>query len=211
MQRPLQITYKGIDSSPTFDALIRDRAMSLERRHPRITGCRVVVDVPYRGSESAKVPLAVTVEVEIPNRSLVIGKDTQDRREMKDDHTAALNNAFTAVERQLDKIADLQDQDVKRHEGVAANGMIVGLFPDQGYGFIEVDNSTELYFTRNGVVGGDFDELDVGMMVQVTRATTDGPMGPQASSVRPFDKLKTPARNGPAQGPGERRNRKSLS
>jgi cold shock CspA family protein/ribosome-associated translation inhibitor RaiA len=193
VQRPLQITYKGIESSPAFDALIRERATGLERKHPRITGCRVVVDVPYRGSESAKVPLAVSVEVEIPNRSLVIGKDTQDRREMKDDHTAVLNNAFTAVERQLDKIADLQDQGVKRHEGIAANGMIVRLFPDQSYGFIEVDNSQELYFTRNAVASGAFDELQVGMMVQVTRATAEGPMGPQASSVRPFDKLKTPA------------------
>jgi cold shock CspA family protein len=193
VQRPLQITYKGIESSPTFDALIRERATALERKHPRITGCRVVIDVPYRGSESAKVPLAVSVEVEIPNRSLVIGKDTQDRREMKDDHTAVLNNAFTSVERQLDKIADLQDRGVKRHEGIAANGMIVRLFSDQSYGFIEVDNSQELYFTRNAVVSGDFNELQVGMMVQVTRATAEGPMGPQASSVRPFDKLKTPA------------------
>jgi len=200
VQKPLQITYKGIESSPAFDTLIRDRATSLERKHPRITGCRVVVDVPYRGSESAKVPLAVSVEVEIPNRSLVIGKDTQERREMKDDHTAVLNNAFTAVERQLDKIAGRQDQGVKRHENVAANGMIVGLFPEQSYGFVEVDNSPELYFTRNAVIGGDFDALEVGMMVQVTRATSEGPMGPQASSVRPFDKLKTPARDGSAGG-----------
>jgi len=193
VQRPLQITYKGMESSPTFDALIRERVEALERLHPRITRCRVVVEIPHRSSESAKVPLAVSVEVEIPNRNTIIGKDAQDRREMKDDQTTALNKAFEAVERQLNKIADLQDQDVKRHESDAANGMVVGLFPEQGYGFIELDNSPELYFTRNAVANGEFDTLEVGMMVQVTRATTEGPMGPQASCVRLFDKLKTPA------------------
>jgi cold shock CspA family protein len=58
------------------------------------------------------------------------------------------------------------------------------LFPEQSYGFIEVKDSPELYFTRNAVVGDAFDDLEVGMVVHVTRATTEGPMGPQASSVK---------------------------
>jgi hypothetical protein len=33
------------------------------------------------------------------------------------------------------------------------------------------------------VTDGSFDELKVGTMVQVTTATGEGPMGPQASSV----------------------------
>ena len=70
--------------------------------------------------------------------------------------------------------------------------MVVRLYPDQNYGFIEVDNSPELYFTRNAVVGADYDELKVGMMVQVTPATSEGPMGPQASSVRLLDRNRTP-------------------
>ena len=193
MQRPLQITYKGVESSPAFDTLIRQRANALERLYPRITGCRVVVEIPHRSSESAKVPIAVTVEVEIPNRSTLVGSDMQDRHDMKDDHTAVLTNAFNAVERQLSKISDLQDRGVKRHDGTPANGMVIRLFPEQSYGFIELDNSTELYFTRNAVVGGNFNELEVGMIVRVTLATTEGPMGPQASSVRPCDKLKKPA------------------
>jgi cold shock CspA family protein len=71
--------------------------------------------------------------------------------------------------------------------------MIVRLFPEQSYGFVEIDHSPELYFTRNAVVGGDFDELRVGMLVQVTRATEEGPMGPQASSIRLLDRARTPA------------------
>lgn len=193
VQRPIQITYKGTESSPAFDALIRQRAAALEDLHPRIIGCRVVVEIPHRGSESGKVPISVAVEVEIPNRDIIVGKDSEERHEAKQDHTAPLNNAFDAVERQLEKIGDIQDREVKRHEAAGQSGMVVRLFPEQNYGFIEIDNSPELYFTRNAVIGGDFDDIEVGMMVLVTRATEEGPMGPQASSVRLLDKAKTPA------------------
>jgi len=143
--------------------------------------------------ETAKVPICVSVEADIPGRSPVIGRNEQQRREAKQDHTAALNNAFDAVERQLERLGDVQKDEIKPHEGAGESGMIVRLFPDQNDGFVEIDNSPELYFTRNAVLGGDFDELQVGMMVHVTRATDEGPMGPQASSVRLLDRSRTPA------------------
>jgi ribosome-associated translation inhibitor RaiA/cold shock CspA family protein len=193
MQRPLQITFKGMESSAALESLIRERVGRLERLYPRLTGCRVVAEVPHRGSEAAKVPIAIAVEADIPGRGPVVGKDLVERREAKKDHTAALNNAFEAVERQLEKLGDILNDDVSAHESAGQSGMVVRLFPERSYGFIEVDRAPELYFTRNAVVGGDFDELQVGMMVQVTRATDEGPMGPQASSVRLLDRSKTPA------------------
>jgi ribosome-associated translation inhibitor RaiA/cold shock CspA family protein len=193
MQRPLQITYKGMESSPTFDAIIGERVAHLERLYPRLIGCRVVVEVPHRGAETAKVPLAVSVEADIPGRGPIIGKDEEGRHDAKGDHAAPLNKAFDAVERQLEKIGDLQNyQEAKQHEDAGQTGMVVRLFREQNYGFIEFDKSPELYFTRNAVVG-DFDELEVGMMVHVTRSTEEGPMGPQASSVRLLDRSKTPS------------------
>ena len=194
MQKPLQIAYRDMESSPALDQLIRERVAALERFFPRLIGCRVVVEVPHRSAESAKVPIAVSVEVEVPGRGVVVAKDTQERREVKGDETAALNHAFDAVERQLRRINEEQHGDVRPHEADGESGMVVRLFPEQSYGFIEIDNSPELYFTRNAVVGGDFDELEVGMLVHVTPATEEGPMGPQASSVRLLNKLKTPDR-----------------
>ena len=193
MQRPLQIAFKRIDTSPALEALIRQRVDHLETLYPRLTGCRVVVEIPHRASETAKVPISVSVVADIPGQAPVIGRNEQERREAKKDHTAALNNAFDAVERQLEKLGDVQKDEIKPHEGAGESGMIVRLFPEQNYGFVEIDNSPELYFTRNAVLGGDFDELQVGMMVHVTRATDEGPMGPQASSVRLLDRSRTPA------------------
>jgi cold shock CspA family protein/ribosome-associated translation inhibitor RaiA len=193
LQKPLQITFKGTESSPAFEALIRKRVDALERLERRITGCRVLVEIPHRGADSAKVPLGIAVEIDVPGHNTIVGKDIQERHEAKTDHTAALNNAFAAVERQLEKISGMQIHNVKSAEAAPQSGMVVRLFADQGYGFIEIDNSPELYFTRNSVTGGDFDELEIGMVVQVTCATDEGPMGPQASSVRLLDRSKTPA------------------
>jgi ribosome-associated translation inhibitor RaiA/cold shock CspA family protein len=193
MQVEPQITFKGLETSPAFEALIRQRIDGLEQMHPHIIRCRVVVEAPHRGSETAKVPLQVAVEVDVPGRPTLVAKDAQERHEAKEDHTAPLNNAFDAVERQLEKIDDIQNREVKTSEAAPQSGMVVRLFAEQSYGFVEVDNSPELYFTRNAVTGGDFDDLEVGMLVHVTRATDEGPMGPQASSIKLLDKAKTPA------------------
>ena len=160
MQVDPQITFKNMETSPALRELILQPVEGLEQLHPRITSCRVVVEIPHRGSESAKLPLGVAVEVDVPGRPTVVSKDLQSRHEYKDDYMAPLNHAFDAVERQLEKISDIQAREVKAGEAGPQSGMIVSLFTEQGYGFVEVDNSPELYFTRNAVTGGDFDQLE---------------------------------------------------
>ncbi len=92
MERPLQITFRGMDTSPALDALIRERVRRLEVLYPRLTGCRVVVEVLRRGSESAKVPLAISVEADVPGMEPILGKDQAKRRAAKEDHTAAVTS-----------------------------------------------------------------------------------------------------------------------
>lgn len=192
MQKPPQITFKNMPTAPALETLIMDRIGALEKLYPRIIGCRVVVEVPHRSANGAKVPLGIAVEVEVPNRNTVVAKSVQERRDAKQDQTAAVSQAFDAVARQLGRIADEQARDIRTSEADQQTGMIVGLFSVHGYGFVEIDNSPELYFTRNAVVSGSFDELEVGMMVHVTKAMNEGPMGPQASSIRLHDRAKSP-------------------
>ncbi|WP_342644179.1 HPF/RaiA family ribosome-associated protein [Rhodoligotrophos ferricapiens] len=183
METPIQIAFKNLDTSQFLEKHIRERASKLERFHGNITACRVVVDAPHRSTGTGKPALGLTVEVEVPGRTLVAknGKDNYDGR---DGGTALVNRVFEAMERQLSEHADIRSQQVKSHESAGDTGKVVRLFPEQNYGFVEVIGSPDLYFTRNSVVDGSFDELKVGMMVRVTRATTEGPWGPQASSVR---------------------------
>lgn len=194
MERPLQIVFKDMDSSEFVENPIRERADRLKRLHPHIIGCRVVVHVPHRKPESGKVPIGVTVEVEVPGRkNLTVGKDEQERHEVKNDQYAVINRAFDVVERQLKETSDIRRGEVKRHDSAGETGLVVRLFPEQDYGFIEVKGSSDLYFTRNSVTGGSFDDLEVGTMVEVVRAPTEGPMGPQASSVKLLNARRSPS------------------
>jgi len=187
MHKPLQIAFRNMESSEFLDRLVREKVERLERFNPSIIGCRVVLEVPHRSPDSGKVPLGIAVEVEVPGRPLVVAKGEEDRREMKGDVTRVVNRTFEAIERQLSELQDMQDGVVKQHGATGESGVVVRLFPEQSYGFVEVKGSPDLYFTRNAVVGGVFDALRIGTLVLVTRATTEGPMGPQASSVRLLD------------------------
>ncbi|WP_119299801.1 HPF/RaiA family ribosome-associated protein [Dongia deserti] len=183
MQRPLEIAFKDLDSSDFVRNLVEERVDRLERFHPHIIGCRVVIEATHRSAEGHHPPLGISVEVDVANRPRIVAKDSEAQRSMKGDHLAAINRAFEAVERQLENLSDRQRGEVKFHENARQTGSIVRLFPEQGYGFIEIGGGPELYFTRNAMVDGNFDELKVGTMVQVTQAISEGPMGPQASSV----------------------------
>lgn len=193
MEKPLQIAFKDTEPSEYLEGLIRERAERMEKLHPHIIGCRVVVEVPYRSAETFKPPIGITVEVEVPNKNMIVGKDHQERHEAKNDTYAMVNRAFDAVQRQLRAVAEMQRGEVKHHESAGETGQVVRLFPEQNYGFVEVRGSGDLYFTRNAVVSGSFDDLDVGTMVEITRATGEGPMGPQASSVRVLNARRSPA------------------
>jgi cold shock CspA family protein len=183
MQKPLTVTFRNLDTSDYLKNLARERAARLEKFYPRIIGCRVVIEAPHRSAEGHHPPLGVSVEVDVPGRPRIVAKDVAPQRELKGDHLSVVNRAFEAIERQLEELGEKQRGAVKRHENERQTGSVVRVFPEQGYGFIEIASGPELYFTRNAVIGGDFDDLSVGAMVQVTEATSEGPMGPQASSV----------------------------
>lgn len=105
MQRPLQLVFRDMKTSLALETFIRDRVARLEQHHPRIIGCRVVAEMPHRSSAGArpspKAALALSVEVEIPGKPMVVVKDAEARREAKDDQLAVVTHVFEVVERRL--------------------------------------------------------------------------------------------------------------
>ncbi|MFA5898397.1 MAG: HPF/RaiA family ribosome-associated protein [Hyphomicrobium sp.] len=193
MERALQIAFKNVESSDSLDALIRERVERLQRFHPNITGARVVVEIPHRSPEGAKPPLGIAVEIDIPGRGPVVAKGEEERRAVKGDHTPIVNRVFEAAERQLEQIAAIRKGEVKLHGSAGDTGVVVRMFPDQHYGFIEVKDSPDLYFTREVCGNGSFEDIKVGALVHVTRAPAEGPMGPQASSVKLMGGTRSPS------------------
>jgi len=142
-----------------------------------------VVEVPHRSPASAKHPLGIAVEVEVPGRPLVVAREQEERHDAKHDQSVAVNRAFEEVDRRLGDVAAVRYHEVAADPRGDVVGMVVRLFPEQNYGFVEIRGSPNLYFAREVVDGEGFDGLEIGEEVRVEIAEGEGPMGPQASRV----------------------------
>jgi len=109
MQLPVQITYRGMESSAALDDAVRDKAAKLEQFHPRITGCRVVVEQPARHKRKGQ-EFVVHVDLKVPGGEIAVNRDHDT------DVYVALRNAFDAARRKLEDFAREQRGDVKHHE-----------------------------------------------------------------------------------------------
>lgn len=109
MQIPLQITFRGMPTSPALDAAIRDKAGKLEHFHPRILSCRVVIEQPARHQRKGK-EFVVHVDLKVPGGEIAV------KRDHDEDVMVALRDAFDATRRKLEDFAREQRGDVKHHE-----------------------------------------------------------------------------------------------
>lgn len=181
---PMQITFHNVERSEALETRVRERAARLERLCRDITACRVVIAMPHKGAASGKHALSLAVELDVPGQRLV-GRREQMPREAKDGLAHVVVEVFDLLERQLDDYVRMRRGETKaRAADELQTGRIVRLFPDQGYGFVEVGGSPDLHFTARALQGLALEDLAVGMDVACTRAMEDGSMGPQASSIR---------------------------
>ncbi len=183
VQIPLQVTFRGMESSPAVEQRIREHAEKLERFHPRITSCRVVVEAPHRQHHKGKLYTA-RIDVTYP------GGEIAANREHRLDHShedvyVALRDVFSAVQRRLQDQQRIRRGRVKEHLAPQI-GTIVRLFPDQGYGFAQLPDEQEVYFHRNAVAEGSFEALTVGTHLRLVINEGESGNGPQASTVVPY-------------------------
>ena len=108
MQTPFQLSFKNMSPSEFFEAHVKQRVARLDRLRRDIVSCRVVLEAPNHSSEP-KPPLAISIEVEVPKRTIV-AKAMEQRHLVKHDVLAVISRAFDAVERQLD-----DDNRIKRN------------------------------------------------------------------------------------------------
>ncbi len=178
MQTPVQIAFRGMDSSPALEAKIREKAEKLEQYQDRITSCRVVVEAPHRHSRKGKL-YSISIDVTIPGTELVVNSEKRNHHSHEDPYVA-LRDAFNAMTRQLEERAREDKGKVKTHES-PPHGTVLRLFQD--HGFIGTPDRGDIYFHRNSVVDGKFDDLREGE--QVRYVATAGEKGLQATTVHP--------------------------
>lgn len=111
LQRPLDITFRNMESTPALEAAIREGAAKVEAVSPNLHGCRVVVELPHR-SQRHGGHVHVSIELTVPGQTLAVDRDPVARHDHADAYLA-IRDAFVAARR---KLLDWEHQ----HDGKAA-------------------------------------------------------------------------------------------
>lgn len=185
MQLPLQITFRNMDSSPTVEAKVRERAEELERFHRDIISCRVIIEPATRRRHQGRL-YHIRVDLKVPGKEIVVKRDPSEHHTHEDIYVA-VRDGFDAARRQLEDHARYLRGDIKTHE-TPSHGRIAELLPKERYGRIAGADGEDVYFHPHAVTDGSFDHLCVGDEVRYVVHPGDGEKGPQASTVIPVGK-----------------------
>ncbi|WP_455197924.1 ribosome hibernation-promoting factor, HPF/YfiA family [Kaarinaea lacus] len=178
MQQPLQITFRDIPHSGSVEEVIREKAAKLDQYFEKIMSCRVTIESPHAHQHQGRL-YHVTVDITVPGTELVASRST-DKNHAHEDVYVAIRDAFEAAKRQLKEYKDKLKKQVKSHE-VPAHGLVTELVEGQDYGRIQTPDGRDIYFHRNSLVRGGYDDLEVGSEVRFIEES--GEEGPQASTV----------------------------
>jgi ribosomal subunit interface protein len=181
MKLPVQVTFQDIPVSDAVEAACWKEAGKLDRYFERIMGCRVVISSPHRRHARGRL-YSVRVDLTVPGSERVVSRNHHDRHAHEDVYVA-IRDAFQAARRQLEDHARQRRGQVKTHDA-PAHGRIVELHPELQCGSLETPDGRRIYFHRNSVVNGGFDQLESGEKVRFVEQ--EGREGPQASTVTPL-------------------------
>jgi ribosomal subunit interface protein len=181
MDVPLELSFHNVDPSEFVEARVRERVEKLQRYYDRINSCRVAVTLPHKQHQKGNL-FHIRIEMRVPGAELVVSRDPGDNNAHQDVYVA-IRDAFDAAERQLEEFSRKQRGEVKRHE-IALQGKVLRTFAE--HGFIVTHDGREIYFHRNSVVEGRFEDLKEGTPVELAMIHGESPMGPQATTVRPI-------------------------
>jgi cold shock CspA family protein/ribosome-associated translation inhibitor RaiA len=157
---------------PDVQAWITQRLEALNTPHGDMLHARVTLVKHERHQQGAD---EARVLVTLPGTTLNVTR----RGETLAD---ALYEALAVMERELHDVRVRRQRTVKTPTP-HPRGRILRLFPERGYGFIETESYREVYFHAHAVHGIPFEQLEVGMTVDLEIEA--GHAGPQASRVTP--------------------------
>jgi ribosome-associated translation inhibitor RaiA/cold shock CspA family protein len=118
----------------------------------------------------------VLIVVHIPGHTITARKQQNSFEE-------AIRDAFAAMKQELTKIRGKRGSHEIRINAPPERGVVSRLMKGEDYGFLILDDGTEVYFHRNAVQQLSFEEMDVGLVVSLN--VEAGEKGPQATIVKP--------------------------
>jgi ribosome-associated translation inhibitor RaiA/cold shock CspA family protein len=187
MQVPLEIAFRNMPSQEWAEQEIRSRVAKLDRLVDRIISCRVRVEQQAKTS-TGTVPPVVHIEVRLAgHHDIVVSHEPEHLRHkfQRPDLHNAIHEAFRIAEDRLVDLKNRRQGRTKDGQHDAANqslGEVAELTPGEDFGFLMTKEGGLLYFHRNSMLQGDFDQLQRGDEVFYVEALGD--TGPTATKVR---------------------------
>jgi ribosome-associated translation inhibitor RaiA len=97
MQTPLRISLRELQSTRALESRIRDHLMRLERFHPPILHCHVIIDASAPHATKAAA-VEITIDLKVPGCEICVRRTPNPAQ---DDLYVALRDAFDAAKRLL--------------------------------------------------------------------------------------------------------------
>ena len=113
MKMPLQITFKGIPSSPAIATSVREHATRLAGVDDRIVRSHGAAGGPRHRHHTAN-PFGLRIVLTVPGDEIVVSRDPG-KDHAREDMNVAIRDAFNAATRQLEDYARRRRGDVKTH------------------------------------------------------------------------------------------------
>ena len=186
MQTPLEIAFKHVEPTDEIKDLVNEKVSHLETFYDGITSCHVYIRAPHQSQRKGNL-FEVTIEVRVPGDELVVHHNQNDVPE-HEHLRVAIRDAFAAMAIELKRWKGQIRGEVKAHDG-PLQGKIVEIHHDRDFGQIIATDNRLIYFHRNSVVDGSFDDLEPRDEVELVVQTGESGIGPQASTVRKIGAL----------------------
>jgi cold shock CspA family protein/ribosome-associated translation inhibitor RaiA len=194
---PVQISFRSMKPSEAVEARVREEVSKLDTFYQGIMRCRVVVELPHKHHKKGDL-YHVRIDMTVPGAELVVKRepslqaglrqvDSEKQVKSYEAHAAhkdvfvVIRDAFKEARRQLQDYARRLRGQTTAHVS-QPSGRVSKLFPEEGYGFLETADGTEIYFHKNSVLNDAFNRLTIG--TRVTFSAELGEKGAQASTVK---------------------------
>ena len=185
MEIPAKISFHNMDHSAALQARIEEKIEKLAKRFGQIVKCQVRVEAAHHHQNKGRL-YSMLIDVFLPQGEVVVSHHPGRNPDKHEKAFAAMNNAFQAVVKKLERYKDERHRDVKIRESHMVEGVVSNIFHVDDYGFITTQENGEVYFHKNAVQNDKFDTIDIGSRVKFVLASDEGRKGPQASMVRPL-------------------------
>lgn len=191
MQKPLEVTFRGVPTTEDIGDLIEEKVAKLEKVCNYITSCSIAIERPQLYQRMGN-PFRVRIDIRIPHNHEIVVKRESTEGDMHDSLQMVLRDAFKAARLAVEDLVQKQRREVKPHFAVQSTGIVHRLM--KGYGFITTGEGRELYFHENSVVNMRFGGLKVGDSVRFTEEP--GENGPQTTTLELIQRPGAPIESG---------------